>query len=151
MATIAAAWVIAATTALGVADDPPAPLMLVTPEEAALPILSPVASQSEQSDGPAIEIRSPRPGGTYAQSFPVDVAFSAGPSGAAPDLDSLKVVYERAWGIDITSRLRDYVGSNGINVPAADFPSGKHTVRIYLEDLEENASSRRVTVIVTDE
>ncbi|MGH0033566.1 MAG: hypothetical protein ACQGVK_00920 [Myxococcota bacterium] len=124
------------------------PLVLITPEEAELPNLSPVASVEDLTDGPEIRIVSPEPDSTQPTTFPVEIEFHEGPSGAPPNLLSLKVTYKKAWGIDITSRLSGYVEENRISVPDVIFPSGKHTVLIYIEDEMEKASTRHLTVRV---
>jgi hypothetical protein len=130
------------------AADPAGPLVLITPEEAALPALSPVASVEDLTGGPEIRIVSPEPDSTQPTTFPVLIEFHEGPSGAPPDLLSLKVTYKKAWGIDITSRLSGYVEHNSISVPDVIFPAGKHTVLIYIEDEADKASTRHLTVIV---
>jgi hypothetical protein len=134
----------------GVLAAEPGPLVLITPEEAALPVLSPVAAVEELTGGPEIRIVSPEPDSVQPTEFPVEIEFHQGPSGAPPDLLSLKVTYKKAWGIDITSRLSGYVEENRISVPDAIFPAGKHTVQIYIEDQLENASTRLLTVIVAE-
>ena len=143
---VSAAWVLAGVGSAAAAE--PGPLVLITPEEAELPALSPVASVEDLTEGPEIRILSPEPDSTQPTQFTVRIEFHEGPSGAPPDLVSLKVTYMKAWGIANTSRLRGYVEDNGISVPDVIFPSGKHTVLIYIEDEADKASTRHLTVNV---
>jgi hypothetical protein len=148
-AAIAGCLMLAVQLAPGRAEEP-GPIMLVTAEEAALPNLTPVKAAVDQSEGPEIRVESPENDGVYGvgEGFPVEVLFQEGPSGEAVNPDSLRVVYKKAWGIDITSRIREYIQPDSIRVPNADFPPGKHTVKIYIEDVEKNPSSRHLTVTV---
>lgn len=125
------------------------PVQLITPEEAALPDDTQVWRRKKSSaDGPGIEISSPSEESTYDGPFPINVRFTVGTSGQPVDMDSLKLEYKKAWGIDITSRVRDYIVEDGIRVDAADLPGGRHSVEIFISDVEKNRSSRIFTVTV---
>lgn len=129
------------------------PLQLITAEEAKLPINTNVSSRIRPPNrGPQIEINRPTDGGRYPGTFPIDVVFSPGENGLAVDMNSLKVEYKRAWGIDITSRIHDYVDfvAKAIKVDEAELPIGRHTVEILISDTEENRSSVLFTVIIED-
>ena len=60
------------------------------------------------------------------------------------------MTYRKAWGIDITSRLTRYLSfeEKRLDVPDARLPRGRHSVEIYIEDVDSNPSSRVFTVQV---
>jgi len=125
-----------------------APLLLVTPEEAKLPIRTKVASKPLPSDGPIIDVASPTNGGTYQGAFPIDVEFRPGENGLPVDMGSFQLEYKRAWGIDITSRVRDHIDGLALRVEEAQVPPGRHSVEIRIRDTGSNLSARLLTVTV---
>lgn len=129
----------------------PAPLLLVSQSELdALPTDTPVAWGHKPSspDGPKIQIASPTHNGTYEGPFPIKVEFLPGPKGYDVDIASLKLEYKKAWGIDITDRVRDYVSGTVIDVADSELPSGRHTVEIEIADVQENLSRQIFTITV---
>jgi hypothetical protein len=50
------------------------------------------------------------------------------------DLDSVAVVYKRLPPIDLTERVRPFLQSTGIDMPAAEVPAGTHHIWIFLRD-----------------
>ena len=127
------------------------PLELITQDElAALPQDSLVAwsRSAEAVDGPVIEIDSPENLGTYEGPFPIRVHFRIGPKGFAVDMASLKLTYKKAWGIDITERVRAYIAGTAIDVEESELPRGRHTVEIEISDVQGNESRRFFTVTV---
>ena len=128
-----------------------APLVLVSAAEiAAMPSDVPVAwgRKEEDPNGPVIQIDSPSNDGVYEGPFPIKVAFQAGPLGHPVDMETLKLEYKMAWGIDITDRVREYIDGTQIDVQESELPEGKHTVEIQIEDIEGHQSSRLFTVTV---
>jgi len=126
-------------------------LLLVSQSELdALPLDTPVAwgSKPTSADGPSIEIASPIHNGTYEGPFPIKVEFLPGPKGYAVDIASLKLEYKKAWGIDITDRVTDYITGTVIDVKESELPTGRHTVEIEIADVENNLSRKIFTVIV---
>jgi len=122
---------------------------LITAEEAAQPDAPPTRGPVvDLTDGPAIRVESPEDGVTYDGPFPVRVEFLPGTNGLDPNLDTLQVVYVKALKIDITGRVRKFLEGNAIRVPSANAPSGRHTMRVYIEDVGGNASTRQMTVVV---
>ena len=149
---LGAALGLAVATGGPTAAEPPdgAPLLLVSQDEIdALPSDVPVAWGKPQTspDGPTIEIHSPEER-VYRGPFPISVEFSAGPAGYAVDMESLKLEYKKAWGIDITDRVVDYLVGNKIQVDDSELPKGRHTVEVQIRDVEKNLSIRLFTVIV---
>jgi hypothetical protein len=127
------------------------PLVLVTQEEiAALPSDTPVAwgSREEDPNGPVIKIDSPQNDGVYQGPFPIKVEFLAGPLGTPVDMETLKLEYKMAWGIDITDKVREYVTGTQIDVAESELPEGRHTVEIQIEDTKDHKSVQLFTVTV---
>ncbi len=128
-----------------------APVVLVTRAQLdALPDESPVAwgSSEDDADGPVIQIDSPENGGVYEGPFPIKVAFRNSPEGHAVDMETLKLEYKMAWGIDITDKVRDYIDGTQIDVAESELPEGRHTVEIEIRDVEGHRSSQLFTVTV---
>jgi hypothetical protein len=106
---------------------------------------SPRTGAGRSSSGPAIIINQPRHGGVYQGPVPVDVKFSPGP-GASIALSTLKIQYVKwAFTKDITEKVRTYVRDEGVFVPQAKLPRGKHTIRISLRDDRNNESRSMVS------
>ena len=120
-------------------------VVLVTPEEAALPDVpeaTPGARierrtfglrREEAPQGPEIVIQSPEAGKTYRPPVPIDVRFVSRKD-VPIDPDSLRVTYLKFWGIDITGRVREYLVEDRIQVPNAKLPSGRHRIRVAISD-----------------
>lgn len=126
------------------------PLVLITAEEAAQP--DPAVSRGPRfrEDGPLIEMKSPEHDAAYAAPMTLEARFTPGERGDAVDMETLKVSYVKLIKIDVTDRLKEFVTADGIVVPEADVPAGKHTFEIYIEDVAENPSYRRTTFRVED-
>lgn len=128
-----------------------APLMLISQSELdALPMDTPVAwgTKPTSPEGPKIAIASPTHNGTYAGPFPIKVDFLPGPKGYEVDISTLKLEYKKAWGIDITDRVRDYIDGTQIDLAESELPTGRHTVEIEIADVKDNLSRQIFTVIV---
>ena len=126
-------------------------LLLVSQSELdALPIDTVVSWSNKPTspEGPLIEIASPVNNATYEGPFPIKVEFLPGPKGHAVDIASLKLEYKKAWGIDITDRVRDFVTGTVIDVKESELPTGRHTVEIEIADTENNLSRQIFTVTV---
>ena len=132
------------------AAEPGSPLRLITEEEAALEDAVMTRGESDYQNGPIVQLVRPEPGGEYEEPFEILVHFLVAPSGHAINESSLKVLYMKLFNINITSRLREYVSPKGIQAPAVELPPGRHSVQIYLEDVERNASQKTFTVTVRD-
>jgi hypothetical protein len=133
------------------ADAEKEPLLLVSQSEIdALPLDTPVAwgSRPTSPDGPRISIASPTNNATYEGPFPIKVEFLPGPSGSPVDISSLRLEYKKAWGIDITDRVRDYIDGTVIDVAESELPTGRHTVEIEIADVENHLSRQVFTVTV---
>jgi hypothetical protein len=148
---LAAVWLLGSGLAL--AEEPSEATVevfeLITEEEAAQPDAPPTRGPVvDLTDGPNIRVESPEDGATYEGPFRVRVEFHPGSNGLDPDLDTLHVVYVKALKIDITGRVKKFLNENAIDVPSANAPNGRHTMRMYIEDVGGNASTRQMTVRV---
>lgn len=119
------------------ADHRPAPLVLITAEEARRPdqpaTRSAPARARPDPQAPKIVVEKP-PGAVIEQTpFPIRISFVTAPD-AAVDLASLKVEVIKLVPFSIVDRLRPYAGPQGIDVPGADIPKGRHTVRLSISD-----------------
>jgi hypothetical protein len=129
----------------------PSLVLLVTQSELdALPMDTVVSWSSTPTspEGPLIEIASPIHNGTYEGPFPIKVEFLPGPKGYEVDITTLKLEYKKAWGIDITDRVRDFVTGTVIDVKESELPRGRHTVEIEIADTHKNLSRQIFTVTV---
>ena len=129
----------------------PKPLLLISQDEiSALPADHPVSLLKEPTspNGPTIQIDSPTHNARYAGPFPIKVVFLPVPKGHPVDLDSLRLEYKRAWGIDITDRVREYIRDGVIDVSESELPTGRHTVEIEIADVKRQISRRIFTVII---
>ncbi|WP_314949910.1 hypothetical protein [Bradyrhizobium cosmicum] len=54
--------------------------------------------------------------------------------GAKIDPESVKVIFLRTPNVDLTSRVKPFVQSDGINMQDAELPPGEYTVRVDIKD-----------------
>ena len=129
-------------------------LWLITPEEAAMPPAKEKSKSgltqlgAESTLGPKIEVRKPPDGSSMPSPVEVDIKFI--PKLRPVDPASLKVILVKLINIDITDRLRTYASVDGIHVPSAPLPSGKHTVRISIADQDGLRSAKDVIFEIVD-
>jgi hypothetical protein len=130
---------------------------LITPEEAAQPaapegMIPPPSGKpfdigrDAPDTGPIIDLVKPEEGSSRPAPMEVLVRFT--PRSAPVDLSTLAVSVVKLISIDITDRVRPYTSTEGINIPDAKLPSGKHTVRISVGDAEGGTSRKQLTIIV---
>ena len=125
-------------------------LLVTAAQLAAMPSDTPVGwgTREEDPNGPVIRLDSPQDQGVYEGPFPIKVAFEAGPLGHPVDMETLRLEYKKAWGIDITDRVRAFIDGTQIDVAESELPVGRHTVEIQIEDVEGHESRRTFTVTV---
>ncbi len=127
---------------------------LITPEEAAMASVKEMPGRdlsqigAESNLGPKIEVLKPLDGGIAPSPVEVNVKFTSKLSPVDPA--SLKVSVIKFIDIDITDRVLAYASASGIHVPAAQLPSGKHTVRISIVDHDGLRSAKDVTFEIMD-
>jgi hypothetical protein len=124
-------------------------VVLITADEATLP-LSPTVNVSRGiTRGPVIELLSPKPPEMSAQS-PVhfQLKFQAH-GGAQIDVGSFKLTYVRSPPIDVTDRVKNFVKPAGIDVPEAEIPPGTHSFRAEIKDIDGRAGFLTFNLNVT--
>lgn len=148
------AFVLAVTAAFagpGAAVDA-APLKLITEEEARMEPYAGAMMMMRAMGGPVIKVV--RPDQADGQQVPVlgrpvHISVRFEPlSNAKVDMASLKVVYLKLWGIDITDRLKPYVSGEAIDAPEADIPPGEHSIRVDIKDTSGRQSSQVFRFVV---
>ena len=70
------------------------------------------------------------------------------PIGEPVNMDSLRVVYLKMFGIDITDRIRPYVKETRIDANGIKFPEGEHEFEIRIKDREQMESSEVIKIKV---
>jgi hypothetical protein len=109
---------------------------LITAAEAALPP-APSADLTQRagiSRGPTITLVSPAPSQAVVKS-PVHLQLNfQGRGGETIDVGSLKLSYLKAKSVDLTERVKAFVKPNGIDIPEAQLPPGKHALRAEIKD-----------------
>jgi hypothetical protein len=130
---------VATTLALFLATTIPASSFeLITSTEAALPAASVLSLQLRGSPTrrPAVVVVSPPPtAGQMSSPLDLKLQFHAF-GGAAIDPGSVVVTYLKQPAIDLTQRLTPFITAQGIDIPQAQVPPGKHQFWIELKDNE---------------
>jgi len=148
---LAIAWLLPMASTAGAEPPARSVILLVSQSELdALPKDTPVAWSKKPTspNGPEISIESPTHNATYEGPFPIKVAFLPGSEGYDVDVSSLKLEYKKAWGIDITDRVRDFISGTVIDVEESELPRGRHTVEIEIADVAQNVSRQIFTVTI---
>jgi hypothetical protein len=106
---------------------------LMTEGEAAL-ASAPVARAPLPNDGPVIKIITPQQGAEVTSPFPIEIQFEPRQGGALPKMDTLKLTALKIFEIDITDRVKPYVGESRLFVKEAKIPTGRHRLKLTIED-----------------
>jgi hypothetical protein len=109
-------------------------VVLITPEEAQLPTPKGVHAARAITRGPRIDLAGPDANEARSP-LRLQLKFR-GFGGATINLDSLRVTYLKTPNVDLTSRVRPYAQSAGIEIPDAEAPPGEHLVRVEVHDSE---------------
>ena len=120
------------------------PLQLITADEAKLPPFGASPIMRGITRGPGVALATPA---VVSGTFPLKIAFTAH-GGSKIDLESVKVLYLRGPGVDLTSRLKAGIKSGGIEVASAQAPAGEHEFRVTVRDSEgrEGKTEFKLTV-----
>ena len=129
----------------------------ITQEEAALPSMKPketrMDNQSESKKqtfpinqqsvaGPIIKIEKPDPDQFYDDLIDVLILFDKNPVGEPVNMESLRIIYLKMFGIDITDRVRPYVKETRIDANGIMFPEGEHEFEVRIKDIEDMGSAK---------
>jgi hypothetical protein len=106
---------------------------LITKSEAALPMAS-GGHERGISRGPTIIVASPPPAaGTIHSPLDLKIEFKAH-GGANIDVASVLVTYLKDPNVDLTQRIKQFIGPTGIDVQNAQVPPGTHRLRVAVTD-----------------
>jgi hypothetical protein len=129
----------------------------ITKEEAVLPAMKhpetgirnrlnaedqPFPVSKESTVGPIIKIEKPDPDKLYNDLIDILIHFDKNPIGESVDMTSLRVIYLKMFGIDITDRILPYVKETRIDANGIKFPEGKHEFEIRIKDKEKVGSAQ---------
>jgi hypothetical protein len=108
-------------------------ITLITDEEAKLPPPKGAVATDRRgiTRGPKIEFI---PDGDPAHSpMRLQIKFESF-GGARIDPDSIKIIYLRTPNVDLTSRIKSFVQTTGIDIPDVQLPVGDHMLRVDIKD-----------------
>ena len=129
----------------------------ITQEEAALPTMKPKeTSMDNQSKskkqtfpinqqsvaGPIIKIEKPDQDQFYDDLIDILIRFDKNPLGELVNMESLRVIYLKMFGIDITDRVRPYIKKTLIDANGIMFPEGEHEFQVRIKDIEDIESAK---------
>lgn len=135
----------------------------ITQKEAALPAMKatkesvtdpskakgqPFQVKKQSMAGPIIIVKKPDPDKLYSDLIDILVNFDKNPIGEPVDMDSLRIIYLKMFGIDITDRIRPYIRETRIDANGIKFPGGEHEFEIRIKDNEEMESSKIIKIKV---
>lgn len=122
-------------------------VVLITAEEAKLPVPKEVVHSRAITRGPRIEVSNLDEGKLHSP-LHFKLIFRAY-AGSTIDIDSLTVTYLRGSNIDLTQRVRPFARSTGIDIPDAEVPSGNHAIRVDLKDSEGRPATTSFVLTIT--
>ena len=129
----------------------------ITQEEAALPSMKPNENRmgnrpeskkqtfpiNQQSvAGPIIKIEKPDQDQFYDDLIDILIRFDKNPLGELVNMESLRVIYLKMFGIDITDRVRPYIKKTLIDANGIMFPEGEHEFEVRIKDIEDIGSAK---------
>ena len=129
----------------------------ITKEEAALPAMKhpetgirnrinaedqPFPVRKESTTGPIIKIEKPDPDKLYNDLIDILIRFDRNPVGEPVNMESLRIIYLKMLGIDITDRVRPYVKETRIDANGIMFPEGEHEFEVRIKDIEDMGSAK---------
>ncbi len=129
------------------------PMVLIKPQEAAMANAPAEAErpvsilEAEEKKGPDIIVKSPKSGETYVLPLKVEMKFVP-KFETKIDLASLEVIYVKVFNIDITERVKPFATEEGILIPEAKIPRGRHRITIRIADTSGNVSSENLKFVV---
>ena len=100
------------------------------------------------SRGPAIEQVSPAPGAKRVTSPVSFIVKLNARNNEKIDKDTVKVIYLKAQPVDLTPRIKAFLGDGGIEMKDAELPLGTHVLRIDVKDGQGRSSTALLTLKV---
>jgi len=121
---------------------------LITEEEAKLPPPKGAIAADRRGilRGPKVEVVSP----SEAAHSPLRLQLKFESFGGAKiNTDSVKVMYLRTPNVDLTSRVKPFIGADGIDMPDTELPPGEYMVRVDVKDSDGRPGSISFTLKVS--
>jgi hypothetical protein len=69
--------------------------------------------------------------------------------GAKIDPDSVKVIFLRTPNVDLTSRVKPFIQTGGIDMPDTEVPPGEYMVRVDVRDSEGHPGTTSFTLKIS--
>jgi hypothetical protein len=126
-------------------------IVLISEKEAALPVASvpDMTFRAGITRGPKVVLVLPTANDDSAHS-PVHVEFRFEAHGGAKiNPGSVKITYLKNPPVDLTERVKPFMGAGGIDIPAAEVPPGNHPIRVEVKDSEGRSGSASFTLRVS--
>lgn len=95
--------------------------------------------------GPEIKIISPEMADEYSPPVNINIVFKP-TDDAEVDMSKFKVEYIKLMSLDITDRFMKYTTPDGIKIQNADFPRGKHKLKLTIGDNKGGITEEIFTV-----
>ena len=92
--------------------------------------------------GPIIKIEKPDQDQFYDDLIDILIRFDKNPLGELVNMESLRVIYLKMFGIDITDRVRPYIKKTLIDANGIMFPEGEHEFEVRIKDIEDIGSAK---------
>lgn len=125
------------------------PTTLVTPEEASAPRMDGATRGGAGTSGaPTLTILAPRDRSVGPGPFDLVLEASPGPAGTGLDHASLRVMYLRGGGVDLTKRLDGRWEGDRYVAPGLRLPPGLHPLRVEVRDVDLVPGSAEVVLEV---
>ena len=102
----------------------------------------PFSVNKQSMAGPIIKIKKPDPDKLYQDLIDILIHFEENPMGESVDMTTLRVIYLKMFGIDITDRILPYIIETRIDANGIKFPEGEHEFEIRIKDTEGMASAQ---------
>jgi hypothetical protein len=124
--------------------------VLIKASEASLPPAPNVQVATRAiTRGPSIRVLVPDPGSPAITSpFAMHIVFEPR-GGSRIDASSVKLIYLRGNGIDLTDRIKGGISDKGIEFKDAEAPPGEHQLRVYVQDSEGRQANALFNLNVT--
>jgi len=123
--------------------------VLITEAEASMPAPVDVSLTTRGlTRGPVVEQVTPDPDAAPVKSpLPLKIKFQTR-NNVPIDKDSVKLTYVRTPGVDLTSRIKPFIGEEGIDMKLAEVPAGTHVIRVELKDQQGRSSTATIKLSV---
>jgi hypothetical protein len=120
------------------------PVQLITDKEARLPV-APQAASRAITRGPGVKLLSSESVANGV--FPLKVVFEPR-GGSKIDPGSVEVTYLKNPAVDLTSRVKSGIRTDGIDLASVTAPAGDHPIRISVRDDEGRQGSLVINLSV---